>query len=81
MNPTHEIISDETFAKLQALERQRERDVTREQLVEALTKFANGASREEIAEFATDLSHEHRAFSPQPGNRTGRGFYLRLPRQ
>jgi hypothetical protein len=53
-------ISPETQRKIDMLEAARDAMVRRAALVEALTKFANGASREEIAEFATDLSHEHR---------------------
>lgn len=59
-NDIDSMVSSTTRAKMEMLERQHEANEKRQALVEALTKFANGASREEIAEFATDLSHQHR---------------------
>ena len=53
-------IDTETGHKLAMLERQREAEEKRQKLVEAFSSFVNGASQDEIKEFATDISHDHR---------------------
>lgn len=56
----NDTISPETQHKMAMLERQHEANEKRQQLVEAFSSFVNGASQDEIKEFATDISHDHR---------------------
>ena len=58
-------ISPETQRKIEILERQHEANEKRQKLVEDLSRFVNGASSDEMKEFACDMAKDHRTLVQQ----------------
>jgi hypothetical protein len=56
----NDTIDPETQRRLEAAERQHERDTKRQELAEALSSFVNGADDAEIKELACDMARDHR---------------------
>lgn len=64
-NDIDSMVSSTTRAKMEMLERQHEANEKRQELAEALSRFVNGASSDEMKELACDMARDHRTLVQQ----------------